>query len=165
MAWYKVRKSVDGRTSKCQVSISNKGILSVNKGAILAFKFHSGKIELVADDEDPAKLGFRYVDENSDEDETVVFREQTGEGGKVMAYQASFGFYLKEVMGELPTETTAYDLHYDQSAGLYYFLLSTGKVTGRKRGANDAKTEVKKVLEASSASAETDGAGDAEAAA
>jgi len=166
MALYRLMKRDSRRASECFVSILKNGILAINTGSIQQFKLTDGRIALFGDDEIEDRIAFRFVDETeADESEACILKPQKDKHGKLTAYHASVGSFLSDHPLYEAGETTSYPLRYDPDEEAYYFLLSTGKVTSRKRGANNAKTEVKKVLEASSSSAETDGAGDEEAAA
>jgi len=160
MAWIEVENSDRRRNAECLVTISRTGTLSVAMGAMRKFEFQEGQVTLLRDPSDEDRLGFRFVEKGG-----TPFRALRDKNEKVIGYSASMAGRLENVPGFTMGTTMAYEFDYDPEGKAYYFYLSTGKVVARNKKKSAAADEVKKILEASSASAETDGAGDEEAAA
>ncbi len=133
MAWVKIKKGSFDRASECRVSISKGGILSVGKGAMRQFGFTGGKIEMIADDENPDRIGFRFVEEADDEADTVSFRELKKDDGQITGYSASIGSFLSELDKFKVEETMSFPLLKDETEGVFYFLRSRGLANSRKK--------------------------------
>lgn len=159
MAWIEVEKSDHRRNADCLVTISRTGALSVGMGAMRKFEFQEGQIKLLRDESDKDLLGFHYVKTGG-----TPIRALRDKNEKVIGYSASMACSLENVPGFTLGTTTTFELNYDSQAKAFYFYLSTGKVVARKQKSK-ASDEVKKVLDASVASAEAEDVGAEEAAA
>lgn len=131
------------KAAECVMTISEGGILYLGKGAMTQFGISPGYI-LMAVDKEAGTIGFNRVEKSAP---GAFELKAVKSDGKVTACNASISSFLRK-HGLKFSAVTKFALHEDQASGVYYAYLDSGIAASRKKKSDDAKTEVKKVLDA-----------------
>lgn len=115
MAFEKFTKT-GGRIGTPKASIWKRGQIGLNKGAIHQFQLDSYNFVILFYDKDAKKIGIKFTNNDTDTGATkIVKRKDSGISFSSLAFLNYYGIDY--------SETTKYDLEYDNENDLYVFSL------------------------------------------
>ncbi|WP_027190230.1 hypothetical protein [Fundidesulfovibrio putealis] len=141
------------KAAELVMTISKGGIIYLGKGPLEQFGISPGYI-MMGISKEAGTIGFKMVDKSAP---GAFELKAVMSDGEMTACNASISSFLRR-HGLKFSAVTKFALHEDQASGVYYAYLDSGVAASRKQKST-ASDEVKKVLDASAASPESDNEG------